>query len=101
VSQDPAQQYSASEQMSAQREYQRYAQTDVGEFSATEEPDVLLDVPTLEVDKISLEVEGHRSRGNRQWSWGLRAPGERRGVARPGPRPGGVELPPRDARCNR
>jgi pyruvate/2-oxoglutarate dehydrogenase complex dihydrolipoamide acyltransferase (E2) component len=61
VSQDPAQQNSAPEQTSAQREYQRYAATDGGEHSATEEPDVLLDVPTLEVDKISLEVEGLRA----------------------------------------
>ncbi len=56
-SQDPAQQNSsAPEQTSARREYQRYAATDVGEHSATEEPDVLLDVPVLKVGDINLKV---------------------------------------------
>jgi pyruvate/2-oxoglutarate dehydrogenase complex dihydrolipoamide acyltransferase (E2) component len=61
MSQDPAQRDSAPEHTSAQREYQRYAATDGGEPPATEEPDVLLDVPQLEVDRINLEVESLRA----------------------------------------
>jgi hypothetical protein len=59
-SQDPAQQNSAPEQTSAQREYQQYAATDGGEHSATKEPDVLLDVPVLKAGGINLEVRGLR-----------------------------------------
>jgi pyruvate/2-oxoglutarate dehydrogenase complex dihydrolipoamide acyltransferase (E2) component len=56
-SQDPAQQNSsAPEQTSARREYQRYAAADGGEHSATEESDVLLDVPVLKVGGVNLEV---------------------------------------------
>jgi pyruvate/2-oxoglutarate dehydrogenase complex dihydrolipoamide acyltransferase (E2) component len=49
------------QQTSAQREYQEYAANDGGEHPATEEPDVLLDVPILNVGRISLEVRGLRA----------------------------------------
>ncbi len=63
-SQDSAQQNSsAPDQTSARREYQRYAATDGREHSATEEPDVLLDVPVLKVGGINLEVRGLAQRG--------------------------------------
>ena len=57
----PHQQDSAPEQTTAQREYQEYAATNGGEHPATQEHDVLLDVPTVDVDKISLEVDGLRA----------------------------------------
>lgn len=46
---------------SAQREYQEYAATDGGEQPANREPDVLLDVPVLNVGAINLEVRGLRA----------------------------------------
>ncbi len=51
----------SQQQTTAQREYQQYAATDGGKHPATEEPDVLLDVPKLGVDRINLEVEGLRA----------------------------------------
>src|SRR5215208_1205248 len=62
VSDDRTQQNSAPEQTTAQREYQEYAATNGGRRSTDqEEPDVLLVVPNLEVEKITLEVEGLRA----------------------------------------
>ena len=49
------------QQTSAQREYQEYAATDRGEQPADREPDVLLDVPVLNVGAINLEVRGLRA----------------------------------------
>jgi hypothetical protein len=49
------------QQTSAQREYQEYAATDGGEQPADREPDVLLDVPVLNVGAINLEVRGLRA----------------------------------------
>jgi hypothetical protein len=49
------------QQTSAQREYQEYAATDGGEQPADREPDVLLDVPVLNVGAINLEVKGLRA----------------------------------------
>ena len=50
------------QQTSAQREYQEYAATDGGErVAAGQEPDVLLDVPVLNVGAINLEVRGLRA----------------------------------------
>jgi hypothetical protein len=46
---------------SAQREYQEYAATDGGEQPANREPDVLLDVPVLNVGAINLEVRDLRA----------------------------------------
>ena len=47
---------------SAQREYQEYAATGGGEQHATgHEPDVVLDVPVLNVGTINLEVRGLRA----------------------------------------
>ena len=50
------------QQTSAQREYQEYAATHGGEqLAAGQEPDVLLDVPVLNVGAINLEVRGLRA----------------------------------------
>jgi len=50
------------QQTTAQREYQDYAATDGGErVAAGQEPDVLLDVPVLNVGAINLEVRGLRA----------------------------------------
>ena len=50
------------QQTTAQREYQDYAATDGGErVAAGQEPDVLLDVPVLNVGTINLEVRGLRA----------------------------------------
>ena len=49
------------QQTSAQREYQEYAAIDGGEQPADREPDVLLDVPVLNVGAINLEVRGLRA----------------------------------------
>jgi hypothetical protein len=49
------------QQTSAQREYQEYVATDGGEQPADREPDVLLDVPVLNVGAINLEVRGLRA----------------------------------------
>ena len=61
MSDDRPQQSRDPEQTTAQREYQQYAATDGGEHPATQEPDVLLDVPTVDVDKISLDVDSLRA----------------------------------------
>jgi len=49
------------QQTSAQREYQDYAATGGGEQPSDREPDVLLDVPVLNVGAINLEVRGLRA----------------------------------------
>jgi pyruvate/2-oxoglutarate dehydrogenase complex dihydrolipoamide acyltransferase (E2) component len=50
------------QQTSAQREYQEYAATEAGEQPAADrEPDVVLDVPVLNVGTINLEVRGLRA----------------------------------------
>jgi pyruvate/2-oxoglutarate dehydrogenase complex dihydrolipoamide acyltransferase (E2) component len=49
------------QQTSAQREYQQYAATDGSEQPADREPDVLPDVPVLNVGAINLEVRGLRA----------------------------------------
>ena len=50
------------QQTRPQREYQDYAATDGGEqLAAGQEPDVLLDVPVLNVGAINLEVRGLRA----------------------------------------
>jgi hypothetical protein len=50
------------QQTSAQREYQEYAAAAGREHPATDqEPDVLLDVPVLNVGRINLEVRGLRA----------------------------------------
>jgi hypothetical protein len=61
VSDDGPQQNSALEEMTTQREYQEYAATEGGRRPATEEPDMLLDVPTVEVERINLEAVGLRA----------------------------------------
>jgi hypothetical protein len=61
VTDDGPQQNSAPEEMTTQREYQEYAATDRGRRPATEEPDILLDVPTGEVERINLEAAGLRA----------------------------------------
>jgi len=61
VTDDGPQQNSAPEEMTAQREYQEYAATDRGRRPATEEPDILLEVPTSEVERINLEAAGLRA----------------------------------------
>jgi pyruvate/2-oxoglutarate dehydrogenase complex dihydrolipoamide acyltransferase (E2) component len=61
VSDDGPQQNSALEEMTTQREYQEYAATEGGRRPATEEPDMLLDVPTFEVERINLEAVGLRA----------------------------------------
>jgi hypothetical protein len=61
VSENPTQQKTDAQETTAQREYQRHAATDGGALPTTEEPDVLLDVPELKVDRINLEVEGLRA----------------------------------------
>ena len=53
---DPPPSPNNHEQTPARREYQRYAATGGGKHSATEEPDVLLDVPVLKVGGINLGV---------------------------------------------
>jgi hypothetical protein len=61
VSDDGPQQNSALEEMTTQREYQEYAATEGGRRPATEEPDMLLDVPTVEVERLNLEAVGLRA----------------------------------------
>ena len=61
MSDDGPQQNSGPEETTAQREYQEYAATDGGRRLVTEEPDMLLDVPTAEVERINLEAVGLRA----------------------------------------
>lgn len=61
MSDDGPQQNSALEEMTTQREYQEYAATEGGRRPATEEPDILLDVPTAEVERSNLEAVGLRA----------------------------------------
>jgi pyruvate/2-oxoglutarate dehydrogenase complex dihydrolipoamide acyltransferase (E2) component len=61
VSDDGPQQNSAAEEMTAQREYQEYAATGGERRPATEETDILLDVPTVEVERSNLEAVGLRA----------------------------------------
>jgi pyruvate/2-oxoglutarate dehydrogenase complex dihydrolipoamide acyltransferase (E2) component len=61
VSDDGPQQNSASEEMTAQREYQEYAATGGERRPAIEETDMLLDVPTVEVERSNLEAVGLRA----------------------------------------
>jgi exonuclease VII small subunit len=62
MSEDPNQQDADVEETTAeQREYQEGAAVNGGGDSAGEEPDVLLDVSELEVDRISLEVDDLRA----------------------------------------
>jgi hypothetical protein len=61
VSDDGPQQNSGPEETTTQREYQEYAATEGGRRPATEEPDMLLDVPTVEVERINLEAVGLRA----------------------------------------
>lgn len=62
MSEGPARRNADPEQTSARQEYRRHAVPDGGEApAAAEEPDVLLDVPELKVDKIVLEVEDLRA----------------------------------------
>jgi hypothetical protein len=61
VSDDGPQQNSGPEETTTQREYQEYAATEGGRRLATEEPDMLLDVPTAEVERINLEAVGLRA----------------------------------------
>ena len=61
MSDDGPQQNSGPEETTAQREYQEYAATEGGRRPATEEPDMLLDVPTVEVERLNLEAVGLRA----------------------------------------
>ena len=61
MSDDGPQQNSGPEETTTQREYQEYAATEGGRRPATEEPDMLLDVPTVEVERINLEAVGLRA----------------------------------------
>lgn len=44
-----------------EREYEDYATADTVTDAATDEPDVLLDVPVLKIDELNLEVEDLRA----------------------------------------
>jgi hypothetical protein len=62
MSEDPARPNAdAEETTAAQREHEDGVAANGGEGSTSEEPDVLLDVSELEVDRISLEVEDLRA----------------------------------------
>ena len=63
MSEDPNQQHNADveETTAARREAQRRRASNGGGGSTDDEPDVLLDVSELEVDRISLEVENLRA----------------------------------------
>jgi hypothetical protein len=62
LSEDPQQQTtSGREGTPARRERDDGAPTNGGGRPAGEEPDVLLDVPNLEVDRITLEVDDLRA----------------------------------------
>ena len=61
MSDDGPQQNSVSEEMTAQREYQEYAATGGERRPAIEETDMLLDVPTVEVERSNLEAVGLRA----------------------------------------
>ena len=61
MSDDGPQQNSGPEETTTQREYQEYAATEGGRRLATEEPDMLLDVPTAEVERLNLEAVGLRA----------------------------------------
>jgi hypothetical protein len=58
----PSVRKSDGETTAAQREYEEYRQSQVERQDAgSDEPDVLLDVPVLKVEEITLKVEGLRA----------------------------------------